>query len=231
MIADRIHPHHQKIGSDLKGLVGTEWQKVVFAHQIPVLRLITGLVSPISASCRQICRCYSPKLSRSLPDDQPINGLHQVADHHLWTCTMDNAKHEPADCTLAGIRNQEGIDVLTANDKELRIELKRRLADKLHMALMGTSQADPIRYASNGYKARHYNRRFGAELGKPHHGAAPHRTTPHHTTPHHTTPHHTTPHHTTPHHTTPHLHLLLGHSHSREHGLCACRICHQSQPS
>ena len=48
------------------------------AHQIPVLRLITGLVSPISASCRQICRCYSPKISRSLPDDQPINGLHQA---------------------------------------------------------------------------------------------------------------------------------------------------------
>ena len=61
----------------------------------------------------------------------------------------------------------EGIDVLTANDKELRIELKRRIGDKLHMSLMGASQADPVRYSSSGYKARHYNKRFGAELGEP----------------------------------------------------------------
>ena len=60
----------------------------------------------------------------------------------------------------------EGIDVLTANDKELRIELKRRLADRLHTQLMGTSQSDPVRYASSGYKARHYNKRFGADLGE-----------------------------------------------------------------
>ena len=59
-----------------------------------------------------------------------------------------------------------GIDVLTANDKELRIELKRRLSERMHTQLMGTSQADPVRYASSGFKARHYNKRFGAELGK-----------------------------------------------------------------
>ena len=55
--------------------------------------------------------------------------------------------------------------MLTANDKELRIELKRRISDRLHTSLMGANQADPVRYSSGGYKARHYNKRFGAELG------------------------------------------------------------------
>ena len=66
-------------------------------------------------------------------------------------------------CT--GHATAEGIDVLTANDKELRIELKRRISDRLHTSLMGANQADPVRYSSGGYKARHYNKRFGAELG------------------------------------------------------------------
>ncbi len=66
----------------------------------------------------------------------------------------------------AGEERSGAIDVLTANDKELRIELKRRLHDRMQMQLMGTNQADPVRYASGGFKARHYEKRFGAELGK-----------------------------------------------------------------
>ncbi|KAK9862054.1 hypothetical protein WJX84_007140, partial [Apatococcus fuscideae] len=79
---------------------------------------------------------------------------------------MDNLDLALNDIPALGQGNAEGIDVLTANDKELRIELKRRIGDKLHMSLMDGNQADPVRYSSSGYKARHYNKRFGAELGE-----------------------------------------------------------------
>ena len=92
-----------------------------------------------------------------------ITGLYM----HLHVAPTSGSSKVETGHVLTGHGDAEGIDVLTANDKELRIELKRRIGDKLHMSLMGASQADPVRYSSSGYKARHYNKRFGAEMGEP----------------------------------------------------------------
>ncbi|KAK9823577.1 hypothetical protein WJX72_003960 [[Myrmecia] bisecta] len=62
--------------------------------------------------------------------------------------------------------NVPRIDLTTARPSELRREVLRRVNERLNAKLMGSAAADPVRLALQGYRARHYEIRFGASPGE-----------------------------------------------------------------